>query len=94
MSQESSLMSKGVDDISEADMRELANWFRARGKERRCLLKRYNACRLKTEALAAKKVGVPLGYRRFSRRDAARACTWIFLCRNRMGEAGERAGSV
>lgn len=48
-------MPKAVEDIPEAELRELVSWFRARGGERRRLLKRYRAGRLKTEALDAKK---------------------------------------
>ena len=55
MSQDSSLVPKAVDDIPETKLRELAGWFRARAVERRRLLKRYRAGRLKTEALAARK---------------------------------------
>lgn len=55
MSQESSLMPRGVDDISEGDLRELAKWFRTASGERRRLLKRYKIGRQKTKALAARK---------------------------------------
>lgn len=48
-------MPKAVEDIPEAELRELVSWFRERGSERRRLLKRYRAGRLKTEALDAKK---------------------------------------
>lgn len=48
-------MPRGVEEISEGDLRELAKWFRSRTSERRGLLKRYNAGRQKTEALAARK---------------------------------------
>ncbi|CAM9510853.1 unnamed protein product, partial [Scytosiphon promiscuus] len=55
MSLDSSLMPRGVEDISEKDLRELARWFKARSGERRRLLRRYKAGRQKTEALAARK---------------------------------------
>ena len=48
-------MPKAVEDIPEAELRELVSWFREKGGERRRLLKRYRAGRLKTEALDAKK---------------------------------------
>lgn len=48
-------MPRGVEDIPEADLRELARWFGTKGVERRRLLKRYKVGRQKTEALAARK---------------------------------------
>lgn len=56
MSLDSSLMPRGVEDIPEKDLRELAKWFKSRSSERRRLLKRYKAGRQKTEALAARKL--------------------------------------
>lgn len=53
-------MPKAVEDIPEAELRELVSWFRERGLERRRLLKRYKAGRLKTEALDAKKKVIDL----------------------------------
>ncbi|CAN0379405.1 unnamed protein product [Ectocarpus sp. 12 AP-2014] len=55
MSLDSSLMPRGVEDIPEKDLRELAKWFKSRSSERRRLLKRYKTGRQKTEALAARK---------------------------------------
>lgn len=55
MSLDSSLMPRGVEDIPEKDLRELAKWFKSRSAERRHLLKRYRTGRQKTEALAARK---------------------------------------
>lgn len=63
MSLDSSVMPRGVEDIPEKDLRELARWFKSRSTERRRLLKRYKTGRQKTEALAARKqvgVGSPL----------------------------------
>ena len=63
MSLDSSVMPRGVEDIPEKDLRELARWFKSRSAERRRLLKRYKTGRQKTEALAARKqvgVGSPL----------------------------------
>lgn len=55
MSLDSSVMPRGVEDIPEKDLRELAKWFKSRSAERRRLLKRYKTGRQKTEALAARK---------------------------------------
>ena len=52
---DSSAMPRGVEDIPEKDLRELARWFKSRSAERRRLLKRYKIGRQKTEALAARK---------------------------------------
>lgn len=49
------MMPRAVEDIAEADLRELAKWFRSKGHERRRLLHRYKVGRKKTEALAARK---------------------------------------
>ena len=41
--------------MSEADLTELARWFKSKGGDRRRLLRRYQAGRQKTEALNARK---------------------------------------
>eukprot|EP00904_Undaria_pinnatifida_P000773 jgi/Undpi1/10697/HiC_scaffold_29.g13145.m1 len=48
-------MPRAVEDMPEADLRELAMWFRSKGGDRRRLLRRYKAGRQKTEALNARK---------------------------------------
>ena len=55
MSHGSSQMPRAVEDMPEADLRELARWFKSKGGDRRRLLRRYKAGRQKTEALNARK---------------------------------------
>lgn len=55
MSLDSAFQPRGIEDIPEKDLRELAKWFKSKSTERRRLLKRYKTGRQKTEALAARK---------------------------------------